>query len=171
MWPWNVSERDELLARYEILCKRINALNIDISLEMDRERRVTLDERRTELTKERDDLGSQLALVTWEGAEHTTDVTQQMMDARLLMTENTLRGLDTKMDKLIDQVHDIDTRQRVLEQQVFELKKQLDDVRNQVVLVRTWNDSADLPRTWLLAGGMAVLLALVMLIIITYRVM
>ena len=75
------------------------------------------------------------------------------------------------MDKLIDQVHDIDTRQRVLEQQVSELKKQIDDVRSQVVLVRTWNDSTDLPRTWLLAGGMAVLLALVMLIVITYRVM
>lgn len=165
-----MSERNELLARYEILCKRINALNTDIALEMDRERRVTLDERRTELTKERDDLGAQLALASWESSD-TTDVTQQMMDARILMTENTLRGLDTKMDKLIDQVHDIDTRQRVLEQQVSELKKQIDDVRSQVVLVRTWNDSTDLPRTWLLAGGMAVLLALVMLIVITYRVM
>jgi chromosome segregation ATPase len=166
-----VSERDELSARYEVLCKRINALNTDISLEMDRERRVTLDERRTELAKERDDIGAQLALASWEGKEQSTDVTQQMMDARILMTENTLRGLDTKMDKLIDQVHDIDTRQRVLEQQVSDLKKQIDDVRNQVVLARTWNDSTDLPRTWLLAGGMAVLLALVMLIVITYRVM
>ena len=166
-----MSERNELLARYEILCKRINALNTDIALELDRERRVTLDERRTELTKERDDIGAQVALVSWESTDdHTTDVTQQMMDARILMTENTLRGLDTKMDKLIDQVHDIDTHQRVLEQQVSELKKQIDDVRNQVVLVRTWNDSTDLPRTWLLAGGMAVLLALVMLIVITYRV-
>ncbi len=165
-----MSERDELSARYEFLCKRINALNTDISLELDRERRVTLDARRTELSKERDDLGAQLALASWESSD-TTDVTQQMMDARLSMTENTLRGLDTKMDKLIDQVHDIDTRQRVLEQQVSELKKQIDDVRNQVVLVRTWNDSTDLPRTWLLAGGMAVLLALVMLILITWRVM
>ena len=166
-----MSERDELSTRYEILCKRIKALNTDISLEMDRERRVTLDERRTELATERDTIGAQLALASWEVKANTTDVTQQMMDARILMTETTLRGLDTKMDKLIDQVHDIDTRQRVLEQQVSELKKQIDDVRNQVVLVRTWNDSADLPRTWLLAGGMAVLLALVMLIIITYRVM
>lgn len=138
---------------------------------MDRERRVTLDERRTELAKERDEIGAQLALASWEVKENTTDVTQQMMDARILMTETTLRGLDAKMDKLIDQVHDIDTRQRVLEQQVSELKKQIDDVRNQVVLVRTWNDGADLPRPWLLAGGMAVLLALVMLIVITYRVM
>ncbi len=166
-----MSERDELSSRYELLCRRINALNTDIGLELDRERRVTLDERRSELEKERDDLGSQLALASWEGAEHTTGVTQQMMDARILMTENTLRGLDTKMDKLIDQVHDIDTRQRVLEQQVSELKKQIDDVRNQVVLVRTWNDSPDLPHIWLLAGGMAVLLALAMLILITWRVM
>ena len=166
-----MSERDELSARYEVLCKRINALNTDISLEIDRERRVTLDERRTELEKERDAIGAQLALASWEVKANTTDVTQQMMDARILMTENTLRGLDTKMDKLIDQVHDIDTRQRVLEQQVSELKKQIDDVRNQVVLVRTWNDSTDLPRTWLLAGGLSVLLALVMLIVITYRVM
>lgn len=166
-----MSERDELSARYEVLCKRINALNTDIGIEMDRERRVTLDERRTELAKERDDIGAQLALASWEVKESTTDVTQQMMDARILMTETTLRGLDTKMDKLIDQVHDIDTRQRVLEQQVSELKKQIDDVRNQVVLVRTWSDSPDLPRTWLLAGGMAVLLALVMLILITWRVM
>jgi chromosome segregation ATPase len=166
-----VSERDELSARYEILCRRINALNTDISLEMDRERRVTLDERRTELTKERDDIGAQLALASWEVKESPTDVTQQMMDARILMTETTLRGLDTKMDKLIDQVHDIDTRQRVLEQQVSELKKQIDDVRNQVVLVRTWNEDPDLPRSWLMAGGMAVLLALVMLILITWRVM
>lgn len=166
-----MSERDELSARYEVLCKRINALNTDISLEMDRERRVTLDERRTELAKERDTIGAQLALASWEVKANTTDVTQQMMDARILTTETTLRGLDTKMDKLIDQVHDIDTRQRVLEQQVSELKKQIDDVRNQVVLVRTWNDDPDLPRTWLLAGGMAVLLALVMLIVITYRVM
>ena len=138
---------------------------------MDRERRVTLDERRTELATERDTIGAQLALASWEVKANTTDVTQQMMDARILMTETTLRGLDTKMDKLIDQVHDIDTRQRVLEQQVLELKKQIDDVRNQVVLVRTWNENPDLPRTWLLAGGMAVLLALVMLIVITYRVM
>ena len=167
-----MSERDELSARYEVLCKRINALNTDISLEIDRERRVTLDERRTELEKERDAIGAQLALASWQGkTDQATDVTQQMMDARILMTENTLRGLDTKMDKLIDQVHDIDTRQRVLEQQVSELKKQIDDVRNQVVLVRTWNDSTDLPRTWLLVGGTAVLLALVMLIVITYRVM
>lgn len=164
-----MSERDELSSRYEILCKRISALNADISLELDRERRVTLDERRTELEKERDDLGARLALASRAGT--TTDVTQQMMDARLLMTENTLRGLDAKMDKLIDQVHDIDTRQRVLEQQVSELKKQIDDVRNQVVLVRTWNENTDLPRTWLLAGGMSVLLALVMLILITWRVM
>jgi chromosome segregation ATPase len=167
-----VSERDELSARYEVLCKRINALNADIGLEMDRERRVTLDERRTELTKERDAIGAQLALVSWQKPDgNDVTGTQQMMDARILMTETTLRGLDTKMDKLIDQVHDIDTRQRVLEQQVLELKKQIDDVRNQVVLVRAWNDSTDLPRTWLLAGGMAVLLALVMLIVITYRVM
>lgn len=165
-----MSERDELSARYEFLCKRINALNTDISLELDRERRVTLDARRTELSKERDDLGAQLALASWESSD-TTDVTQQMMDARLSMTENTLRGLDTKMDKLIDQVHDIDIRQRVLEQQVSELKKQIDDVRSQVVLVRTWNDDPDLPRTWLLAGGLAVLLALMMLILITWRVM
>lgn len=165
-----MSERNELLARYEILCKRINALNTDIALELDRERRVTLDERRTELSKERDDIGAQLALVSWESSD-TTDVTQQMMDARLSMTENTLRGLDTKMDKLIDQVHDIDIRQRVLEQQVSELKKQIDDVRSQVVLVRTWNDDPDLPRTWLLAGGLAVLLALMMLVLITWRVM
>lgn len=166
-----MSERDELSARYELLSRRINALNTDIGLELDRERRVTLDERRSELEKERDAIGARLSLASWEGKESTTDVTQQMMDARLLMTENTLRGLDTKMDKLIDQVHDIDTRQRVLEQQVSELKKQIDDVRNQVVLVRTWNETPDLPRIWLLAGGLSVLLALVMLIVITYRVL
>jgi chromosome segregation ATPase len=167
-----VSERDELSARYEVLCRRINALNTDIGLELDRERRVTLDERRSELEKERDAIGARLALASWEGkTDPVTDVTQPMMDVRLSMTENTLRGLDVKMDKLIDQVHDIDTRQRMLEQQVSELKKQIDDVRNQVVLVRTWNETSDLPRVWLLAGGMAVLLALVMLIVITYRVM
>lgn len=167
-----MSERNELLTRYEILCKRINALNTDIGLELDRERRVTLDERRTGLEKERDDIGARLALVSWESTDdHTTDVTQQMIDARIQMTENTLRGLDTKMDKLIDQVHGIDIRQRVLEQQVSELKKQIDDVRSQVVLVRTWNDDPDLPRTWLLAGGFALLLALMMLVLITWRVM
>jgi chromosome segregation ATPase len=165
-----VSERDELSARYEILCRRINALNADIGLEMDSERRVTLDERRTDLAKQRDAIGALLALASWDGQD-ATDVTQQMMDARILTTESTLRGLDGKMDKLIDQVHDIDTRQRMLEMQVNDLKKQIDDVRSQVVLIRTWSDESDLPRAWLLAGALAVVLTLLMLILITWKVM
>ena len=167
-----MSDRNDLSTNYDLLCRRISALDKDISLALDGETRVTLEERRSDLAKQRDAIGAQLALVSWQKPDgNDVTGTQQMMDARILMTETTLRGLDTKMDKLIDQVHDIDTRQRVLEQQVSELKKQIDDVRNQVVLVRTWNDSTDLPRTWLLVGGTAVLLALVMLIVITYRVM
>ncbi len=166
-----MSERDDLSANYDLLCRRISALDKDISLELDGEKRVTLAERRADLAKQRDVIGGQLALASWQQPDETRSDAQQMMDARLSMTENTLRGLDTKMDKLIDQVHDIDTRQRVLEQQVNELKKQIDDVRNQVVLVRTWNDDPDLPRTWLLAGGLAVLLALMLLALITWRVM
>lgn len=168
-----MSEHDELSDKYQVLCRRIKALDTDLLRELDSEKQVILEERRADVAKQRDAIGAQLALSGWQradGQETMTDATQQMMDVRLGSTENTLRGLDNKMDRLIDQVHAIDTRQQLLEDRVADLKKQVDDVRNQVILVRTWNET-QLPRTWLLAGGISVLLALVMLILITWRVM
>lgn len=167
-----MSDRTELAANYDVLCSRIAALDRDINLEMDGERRVILAERRAELVAQRDGLGAQLALVGWrrDGQDSNTDVTQQMMDA-------SIRGIDAKMDRLIDQVHDIDTRQKLLEAQVGDLRTQITEaraqiaeVRNQVVVTRALTDP-DIPRVWLLAGGLSVLLALVMLVIITWRVM
>lgn len=158
---------------YDLLCRRIAALDRDISLELDGEKRVLFEDRRAELVQQRDAIGAKLALSGWRQDGHdvvTTDTKQQMMDARIQTTETTLRGLDAKMDRLIDQVHDIDTRQRLLEVQVADLKAQVAEVRNQVVATRMLGDP-DIPRTFLLAGGLAVLLALVMLVIITWRVM
>lgn len=167
-----MSERSDLAGNYDVLCRRIAALDRDISLEMDGEKRVVLEGRRAELVQQRDDIGARLALVGWRPGGHdmTTDATQQMMDARLQTTETTLRGLDAKMDRLIDQMHDIDTRQRLLEAQVADLKAQVAEVRSQVVATRMLGDPY-IPRTLLMAGGLAVLLALVMLVIITWRVM
>lgn len=167
-----MSEHDELAANHDVLCRRIAALDRDISLALDREQRVVLQDRRSELVAQRDALGAQLALAGWRQDTHDTKPVdaQQMMDARLQTTETTLRGLDAKMDRLIDQVHDIDTRQKLLEAQVADMKSQIAEVRSQVVATRMLANP-DIPRSFLLAGGIAVLLALVMLVIITWRVM
>lgn len=166
-----MSDQNELATNYDVLCKRIAALDRDITLELDRERRTVLEERRAELAEQRDGIGAQLALSSWRtDGQDSTVVTQQMMDA-------SLRGLDAKMDRLIDQVHDIDTRQKLLEAQVGDLRTQIGEaraqiaeVRNQVIVTRSLTDP-DISRVWLLAGGLSVLLALVMLVIITWRVM
>lgn len=160
---------------YDLLTKRIAALDKDIGLELDGERRFTLDERRAELAKQRADLET----VTEQQYRRYTNEgdAEQMMDARLLMTENTLRGLDAKMDKLIDQIHDMDTRHRLLEQQVGGIKIQMDDLRIQVADVKNRVGAADswgapmIPREFIVMGALAMVVSILLLMLITWRVL
>lgn len=165
-----MSERDELTANYDVLCKRIAALDKDAAIELDSERLATLKARRSDLVTQRDEIGARLALASWERSDHRAQNDTLIMDARIGSTENTLRTLDGKMDKLIDQVHDLDTRHRLLEAQVLAMQKQLDDLRGQMVLVRTMGET-QIPRNWIMLAAVGLLAMLALLMLITYRVM
>lgn len=159
---------------YASLTRRIAAIDKDIRLELDSERRFVLDERRADLVRQRANLEPVAEQLYHRNADESVD---QMMDARILMTESTLRGMDAKMDKIIDQIHDMDTRHRLLEQQVGGIKVQMDDLRAQVVDVKdrvgatsSWGDPT-LPREFIVVGALAMVISILLLILITWRVL
>lgn len=57
------NQYDELLARYDILTRRIAALDTDIGRELDSERRLVLKERRADLVAERDQILDEMTAI------------------------------------------------------------------------------------------------------------
>jgi hypothetical protein len=64
-------QRSELEQRYAMLSRRIEALSTDIGRELDTERRLVLEERRQDLTAQRDQLSADLQAVEHQLAGHS----------------------------------------------------------------------------------------------------
>lgn len=94
-----------------------------------------------------------------------------MIEARLVNTEAAIRSLDTKMDKLSDQIHSLDTRQQMLEIKVQGVIEKLADVEKEVRAVRSGHVAEPPSRFVVAAAAIVMLTVLVLTIIITWRLL
>lgn len=166
-----MAAHDEQLAaenqqRYDTLTRRIAAVDVDLGRAKDAEERQILDERRRELAAERESVAKDMVGVLL-GVAATEEI--MSADFRIVNAETTLRSLDGKMDKLSDQVHDVDTRQRLLEAKVEQLGRDMHQLQSQIGAVRGVPINA--PKSYLTAAVVLMLVMLVMMVIITWRVL
>lgn len=88
-------------------------------------------------------------------------------DNRIAGLEATLRTMDLKLDRMTDSMHDLDTRQRLLEAKVEQLSMTVSKMEASVQTLSSVGP--DYSRSWLLVSGAAILIVLVLLIFITSR--
>lgn len=161
-------ERKELQARYERLTERIRAIDADLAQTLDKEREQVLRDRRDELATER----QQIADALDGGGGAKSGLTRVMadsgnMDGRFINVETTLRAMDQKLDRMSDGLHDLDTRQRLLEAKVEMLAGSVRQLEASMHTLRS--NGPDYTRTWLLATAVGIVVVLTLLIFITSR--
>ena len=87
-----LSTLDELQSRYDALTGRIVALDVDISRELDSERRKTLSDRRIELATEREKVASDIAILH-PGYPLTVVANAPILEARVSALERDVRKI------------------------------------------------------------------------------
>lgn len=165
-------ERIELQNQYDTLTRRIAAIDRDLGHETDGERRLALQERRAELANERSTVANRMQEMDTQPARKTDGAIivagyDPMQDGRVSNVEATLRTMDQKLDRMTDTIHDLDTRQRLLEEKVVTLASTVQRLDATVQAIR--GVSPDYSRAWLLAGGVSIVIVLILLIFITWR--
>lgn len=89
-------------------------------------------------------------------------------DYRLSNAETVLRAVDGKMDRMSEQIADISTRQRVLEDRVQTLSTEVHRLSNQMEQMRS---PAGYSRVYLGAGALAMTVVIMLLLIVTWRLL
>ncbi len=89
-------------------------------------------------------------------------------DYRLSNAETVLRAVDGKMDRMSEQISDLSTRQRLLENQVQSLSNEMQRLGNQVEQMRS---PAGYSRVYLAMGALAMTVVIVLLLIVTWRLL
>lgn len=84
--PFDAQRRLEAQRRYDQLTARINALDTDIGREMDSDHKLTMQQARTDLARERDAAVAELSSLGWEPQPNTAPI-----DVRLGAVEDTSR--------------------------------------------------------------------------------
>lgn len=175
MYGHNEQEYQELVGLYDTLTRRLGAIDTDIGRTTDSEARLVLQDRRSELAEERSQVAAQMAIMeTRQPAQRTDGATvttvagyDPMQDGRVSNVESTLRTMDQKLDRMTDSLHDLDTRYRLLEVKVETLANTVNRLDATVQSMRGVNP--EYSRIWLIAGGMAIIIMLLLLIFITWR--
>ena len=155
----------ELGAQYQALSRRIEALDRDIGLETDGEKRSTMRTRRLELAQERELVAAALHRGQVDGMVNNSG-SGSAADYRLGNTERMLQQADGKLDRMSEQLSDHSSRLRVLEDRVGTLSTKVDRLSGQIDHLRS---APGYSRTALAVGAAVMLVMLVLLLIVTWR--
>ncbi len=89
-------------------------------------------------------------------------------DYRLRNSEQFLRMMDGKMDKLAEQMNDLTLQQRLLEERVGGLSRKVDGLETAVSSMRAPDGYS---RAWLAGGAAMLAIMLVLLVLVTWRLL
>ncbi len=153
----------ELTAQYQVLSQRIEALDRDIGLETDSEKRVTMRARRMELAEERETIAAQLHRGQADGM---TQSGGSAADYRLGNTERMLQAADGKLDRMSEQLSDHSSRLRVLEDRMSALSGKVDHLSSQIDHLRA---APGYSRMALAVGSLVMAVMLLLLLFVTWR--
>jgi DNA repair exonuclease SbcCD ATPase subunit len=153
----------ELRAQYDGLSRRIEALDQDIGLETDGEKRMALQFRRASLADEREHIASAL-----HRGESSMSNGGSAADYRLTNTERMLQTADGKLERMADIINDIKADQSLIKHEQSLIRRDLDALRDEVQALR---NGVAFPRVYVMASGVAMALFFLLLVIITWRVM
>lgn len=153
----------ELGQQYQALSRRIEALDNDIGLETDSERRATMRARRAELAQEREQVAA--ALHRNQAGEMSNG---SAADYRLSNAETVLRAVDGKMDRMSEQISDLSARQRLVEDRVQRLSEEVHQLANQMDAMRS---PAGYSRVYLATGALAMTVVIFLLLVVTWRLL
>lgn len=93
-------------------------------------------------------------------------VGDDMTEARLANNEQTLQRMDQKIDKMSDLMRTLDTRLTAVEVRFEEMKREMHEVRTELQQMRS---GAGLPRHYVMATAVMMVLALALLMLLTWR--
>lgn len=96
-------------------------------------------------------------------------------EARVSSVEQTLRHMDDRLSRIVDQIHGLDSRQGRLEDRIERIetegKAHVDQLRQLQDQLRTLASPPGYSRTYLAIGAMVMAVMLLLLLVITWRLL
>lgn len=93
-------------------------------------------------------------------------VGDDMTEARLANNEITLHRMDQKIDKMSDLMRTLDTRLTTVEVRFDEMRREMHEVRSELERIR---GGVGLPRLYVAASAIALVIMLALMILLTWR--